>query len=256
MELHFNTYGDGPPLVILHGFLGSSGNWHSLSKHSFGHLFTVDALDLRNHGQSNHESVHTIEAMAADVLQHLDRRKYETAALLGHSMGGKVAMRLALDHSNRVEDLVVVDIAPKVYRGVHVGLLDAMNRIDLASFKRRSEVDDALAPDIPSPAVRNFLLKNLMYGPDRRYAWRMNLPVLRQTYPNINRAVESNHPFEKPVLFVRGEKSDYILDEDAAMIRRLFPRAEISTISGAGHWVNAEAPAEFASIVTEFLTSD
>ncbi|RMF55146.1 MAG: alpha/beta fold hydrolase [Bacteroidetes bacterium] len=253
MDLFYKDYGAGPPLLILHGLLGAGGNWHTLSSRVFGEHFHVYAIDQRNHGRSPHDPVHDYPSMAADLAGFMDRHGLDRAHVLGHSMGGKTAMQFALTHPERVDRLVVVDIAPKAYPPWQIDILDALRSLDLSAYRSRAEIDVALARRVPSLPIRQFLLKNLR--PDGRggYTWLPNLEALYRNYDKINAPIEAEAPFEGPTLFVRGAQSPYIEDGDLPAIRRLFPRAELVTIPGAGHWVHAEAPEAFAEAVLSFL---
>jgi esterase len=254
MELYHRKYGAGPPLLILHGLLGASGNWHTLSSKVFGTRFEVYALDLRNHGRSPHSDVFDYPAMAGDVVAFMDRHGLAHAHLLGHSMGGKVAMHVALAYPERVDRLVVVDIAPRAYPPHHTALLEALAGVDLAAVTGRQQVDDALAARIPSVAERQFLLKNLAYdSATGRFSWQMNLEGIARNYDRVNTGIGPGPSFVKPALFVRGSASRYVTDEDAGLIRQLFPNARIITIA-SGHWIHAEAPEPFGRAVMDFLT--
>lgn len=256
MQLHHAVYGDGFPLLILHGFLGAGGNWHTLASKRFGAHFRVYTLDARNHGRSPHSDVFDYPTMAADVAAFMDQQGIAQAHVLGHSMGGKTAMHLALRHGERVARLVVVDMAPGASAARHDALLDALVGLDLSRYDSRRAIDQALAPRIPAPGVRQFLLKNLSYDPaTRSYSWQMNLPVLTAAYEAVNAGLERDPGrFDGPTLFVRGGRSDYVTEADEPLIRRLFPRATVTTIAQAGHWVHAEAPGPFAEAVLAFLT--
>ncbi len=254
MQLHYKKYGEGSPLIILHGLLGASGNWHTLATHSFGERFATYTVDQRNHGRSPHSEVVGYAAMAEDVCAFMDREDLSSACLLGHSMGGKTAMQVALAYPERVDKLVVVDIAPRAYKASHREILDALQALPLGQYGSRQEIDQALARRISSSPIRQFLLKNLVYDKEAGvYSWQMNLEALDRGYEEINAAVGNGKAFDKPVLFVRGGQSDYITEEDEAGIKKLFPKAEIATVPGAGHWVHAEVPQAFAEVVLAFL---
>jgi esterase len=252
VPLEHNAFGEGPPVVILHGLLGSSRNWTTIGK-KLGDHARVFALDLRNHGNSPWDDASTYDDMAEDVRAFIEERSLEPATLIGHSMGGKVAMRLALLYHDLVDHLVVVDIAPVPYRHSFDDYIDAMRSVDLARMTRRSEVEADLARAIPDPGVRAFLLQNLTRGEDG-FEWRVNLDALAMNmediigWPDVGVA-----RFDGPTLFVAGERSDYLLPEHQGEIERLFPNAEIAVIKEAGHWVHAEQPAAFAERVQAFL---
>lgn len=255
MELFYNQYGeDGPPLIILHGLLGANGNWHTLSRTKFQKIATVYAVDQRNHGRSPHTDRIDYPSMAGDLRDFIDEHGLSPADLLGHSMGGKTAMQTALSYPDRVHRLIVVDMAPRAYPPDHQGLLDALDRIDPRKYGSRDAIDTALAEGVPDWRIRQFLLKNLRYDGET-YSWKMNLPAIRRHYDEITAEIRSDTTFDGPTLFVGGGNSDYILDEDHEDIRRLFPGVEFATIDGAGHWVHADAPDEFAAVVTEFLNA-
>lgn len=254
MDLFYNQYGDtGPPLIVLHGLLGAHGNWHTLSRTAFREVAQVYAVDQRNHGRSPHADQIDYPTLADDLRAFIDQHDLAPANLLGHSMGGKTAMRTALSYPDRVDRLIVVDIAPSAYPPHHADLLDALARITPADFDSRDEIDAALAEDIPSTPVRQFLLKNLTYEGDS-YTWRMNLDAIRAHYDDLTAAVTADTTFDGPTLFVRGEDSDYIKDADIEVIRMVFPNAELATVEGAGHWVHVDAPEALATLVTDFLT--
>ncbi len=253
MTLFHQSYGEGYPLLILHGLLGASGNWHTLCRNVFSTHFAVHALDLRNHGRSPHHPSMTYAEMADDVLAFMDAQGLETAHILGHSMGGKVAMTLALSHPDRLGRLVVADIAPRAYPPHHTEILDALGRLDLNAPGSRAAIDTALARDIGSMPIRQFLLKNLSAEPDGSFSWKMNLDALVANYDTLSQAMESSGIFRGNALFIRGGASNYVTDADVSSLRRLFPSAEIVTLPGAGHWLHAEAPEAFAAAVMMFL---
>jgi len=239
-------------LIILHGLFGSSNNWHTLSGR-LGDHFLVYAVDQRNHGQSPHSEEFTYGAMAVDLERFLADRGLERTSILGHSMGGKTAMEFALRFPQNVEKLIVVDIAPRAYGRSHDEILDAMVSLDLASYKSREAIDGALQNRIPDERVRQFILTNLKRLAGGHYVWKVNLDVLRAKHEEVTKAQVSAHPFPGPALFIRGGKSDYVREADRAGISRLFPRAVVRSITGAGHWVHADAPEEFFRVVREFL---
>ncbi|MDQ7041738.1 MAG: alpha/beta fold hydrolase [Rhodothermus sp.] len=255
-ELAYRSYGvEGPPLLILHGLLGSSGNWHTLASKAFSPHFRVFTLDLRGHGRSPHARPIDYPTMAADVLAFMEAQGLKQAHVLGHSMGGKVAMELALGAPERVDRLVVVDIAPRAYEPRHRTILEALQAIDPVRYDSRQAIDQALATYIPEAPIRQFLLKNLQFdAATRRYTWQMDLKGLSRYYDRISAAIDNGRQFTRPVLFVKGARSDYITENDLPHIRRLFPHARLVTIPAAGHWVHADAPDAFAREVLAFLT--
>jgi esterase len=251
MKLFFQQYGTGQPLIILHGLLGSLDNWHTLSK-TFAASFRVLAVDLRNHGRSPHSDNLTYETMAEDVLELMNTQHISSSHLLGHSMGGKVAMTLALAYPTRISKLIVVDIAPRSYRRLHDELLDALMSVDLALFQSRHQIDEELARKIPDRAIRQFLMKNLARDESGSFRWKANLATISRNDEELSTEIDAPAAFPNPTLFVKGERSDYIIESDFPSILRLFPNARIESID-AGHWVHAESPDQFADVVQQFL---
>jgi esterase len=253
MQLHYETCGTGAPLIILHGLLGSLENWHTVSRR-LGGYFRVFAVDQRNHGRSLHTGKMSFELMAEDVRELMESQRLDHAHVLGHSMGGKIAMQLALTHPALVDRLVVVDIAPSAYSPRHVQILHSALSLDLSQFQNRGDADRALAPSIPDKAVRQFLLKNLARDEAGGLRWKLNLKDIAVNYERMSQALSSDTPFNGPTLFVRGGQSSYIRDADMPLIRQLFPHAEMATIPHADHWVHAEAPEPFLKVVLDFLS--
>lgn len=254
LNLFYRQYGNsGRPLVILHGRLGSSGNWHTLSKNVFSKRFRVFAVDQRNHGRSPHSDRLDYEAMAGDLKTFIDKHNLSPAHLLGHSMGGKTAMRFALDHPEDVDKLVVADMSPAETDPGHQELLEALRALDLPAYDARKDIDAALAERIKSQPVRQFLLKNLdLDAESNNYSWKMNLEAIYRSYDALNEAIDGE-PFEGPACFIGGGNSDYVTEEAKPEIKRLFPRAEIVVIPGAGHWLHADQPEAFSEAVMRFL---
>ena len=253
MQLAFQRFGAGPPLIVLHGLLGSGDNWRTLSRTVFGARFEVYTVDQRNHGRSPHSDVFDYPAMVEDLAAFMDAHSLDAARLLGHSMGGKTAMHFALTYPECVEALVVVDIAPKPYPPRHTAIFEALRGLDLAAYRTRAEIDAALRPRFPTDGVRNFLLKNLQRDGQGGYGWRMNLNGIARNADRLSGVLEAEGTFEGPTLFVRGGASDYVADEDRELIISFFPEAEIATIDGVGHWVHAEKPQAFGEVVLGFL---
>jgi esterase len=252
MNLHFETVGEGSPLVILHGLLGSADNWRSMSRR-LGAQYKVFAVDLRNHGRSPHSELFDYPAMVADLHEFMERQALSAVALLGHSMGGKVAMQFAADYSEGVDCLVVVDIAPKAYAPSQRNLLQAMRSLDLRRYKSFGEIDAALAANIPERSLRQFLLKNLSRDDNGRLYWRIHLEAIHRNYDQLTLAMTPERTFGKPTLFIRGGRSNYIEEGDLPAIRQIFPHAEIATLPEAGHWAHIDAPEEFFQTVANFL---
>jgi esterase len=254
LELAHMAHGEsGPPVLILHGLLGSARNWSTFAR-QIGATRRVFALDLRNHGASPWADRMTYDEMAEDVRGFMARQGLPAAAVIGHSMGGKVAMRLALAHGEQVLRLVVVDVAPVAYRRNFNAYVDAMRGLDLSRISRRPEADALLAEQIGDPAVRGFLLQNLVSG-EAGLAWRVPLQALADNMPELVGFPEprEGERYDGPTLFVTGGRSDYVRPEHHAKIRHLFPNAQFVTIPEAGHWVQAEAPEQFLEVVGGFL---
>jgi pimeloyl-ACP methyl ester carboxylesterase len=252
MNLHFETAGAGPPLVILHGLLGSADNWRSMSR-SLGAHYKVFAVDLRNHGRSPHSDVFDYDVMVADLWEFIQRQSLTGIRLLGHSMGGKVAMHFAIDNAEAVDKLVVLDTAPKPYESSQRDLLQALRTLDLTRYNSFGAVDGALAAQVPDAALRQFLVKNLARE-NGRLRWKIHLEALYRNYDKLARGLKPERPFDKPTLFIRGGRSNYVEDADMPLIRRIFPRAEMVTVPGTGHWVHVDRPAEFFAALVNFLT--
>lgn len=254
IDLAFKGFGEaGKPIVILHGLLGSGRNWASHAKH-LGKSHRVVTLDLRNHGSSPWSDEMTYEAMADDVRRFVELRDLGPITLIGHSMGGKAAMRLALDHPALVEKLVVVDIAPVDYDHSTVAYVDAMQAIDVGQQASRQAIDDLLATSVPEAAIRAFLLQNL----DRReqgFAWKANLATLSNAMPDLMAfPSRASDLFEKPTIFLAGANSTYVKVAEQPAIKKHFPTAEIRYIADAGHWVHAEQPVAFSAHLQNFLS--
>jgi esterase len=252
MNLHFEVVGRGDPLIILHGLLGSADNWPSMSRRLGAH-YQVFAVDLRNHGRSPHSDILDYDVMAADLREFMEQQALRRIMLLGHSLGGKVAMQFAIDYSDQVDRLVIVDIGPKPYEPSQRCLLKALQSLDLTRYKSFADVDAALAAKISDKSLRQFLLKNLAGDENGRLRWKIHLEAIYQNYDELLRGLSPERSFNKPTLFIRGGRSNYIEDDDARLIRQLFPQAEIVTLPEAGHWVHVDLPEEFFQTVVNFL---
>ena len=242
--------GAGRKLLIAHGLFGSARNWGGVAK-ALGTGREVVAVDMRNHGRSFRDAVMDYPAMAADLAAVI-RAEGGRMDVLGHSMGGKAAMALAVTEPDLVGRLVVGDIAPVRYDHSHAGLIDAMEAVDLSAVARRGDAEVQLAGLVEDRGIRAFLLQSLETGtgPAR---WRLNLPVLRASMPTLVDFPDLGGAFGGPALFVSGSTSDYVGDGARPAIRRLFPRARLVTLKGAGHWLHADSPDAFARTVAAFL---
>lgn len=254
LDLSFTETGSGEPLAVLHGLFGSGRNWATIAKR-LGASHRVLAFDLRNHGGSPWAEDMSYRAMADDVTATLAAQGIERCDLIGHSMGGRTAMVLALARPEAVRRLVVVDIPPAPSSSGHLSYVEAMQALDLSGIRRRTEVDAMLADVVPDYPTRMFLLQNLVPGESGELRWRINLPAIEANmqaligFPEIPGGTR----FEGPTLFVTGANSDYVRDEHRAEIDRLFPNSELVEIPDAGHWVHAEQPEAFLDAVAGFL---
>lgn len=252
MDLNGIEAGAGPPVVLLHGLFGAARNFGAVQKR-LAARWRVLALDLRNHGSSPHAAGMDYGAQAADMLETLRRRDAIPAALVGHSMGGKVAMRLALEAPAAVSRLAIGDIAPVAYSSGFRAYVRAMAELDLSPGLGRAAADAALRPAVPDPAVRGFLLQNLRLG--ERPQWRIGLSEIAAGLPGIEGwAAPPGARYAGPALFLGGERSGYVRPEHRRGIRDLFPAARFVTLKDAGHWLHADKPAEFAAVLTAFLS--
>jgi pimeloyl-ACP methyl ester carboxylesterase len=252
MDLNFKSFGQGPALVILHGLFGSLDNWQSLGKR-FAERRTVYLVDQRNHGKSPHVPGLDYPAMADDLAGFFEAQGIRQASVLGHSMGGKTAMRFALDHPDKMEALVVADMAPKVYPAGHDIILAALQSLDPEELESRHEAERILSDSITDQGIRLFLLKNLTRNGKEGFRWKMNLPEIVKHYPRILEGLSGEDSFDGPTLFIRGSKSRYVEDSDWPQIHERFPEARLDTVADAGHWLHAEQPDAFFEQVEAFL---
>ena len=262
IELNHRITGEGAPLILLHGLFGSLENLGAIARR-LQDAWQVHALDQRNHGGSPHTDTMDYPAMAADVIAYLDRQGIDQARILGHSMGGKVAMQVALQAPERVERIVVADIAPVSYKPRHDVILEGLKSLDLQNIRTRQEADAALAEYVELLPTRQFLLKNLERVPrDEQvedgpaFRWRLNLPVIDASYANLTSAPEGEGPFAGPVLFIKGGDSAYIQEKHRGDIQRLFPQADLKIITDTGHWLHAEKADTFAALSRRFLADE
>lgn len=251
MEIFHRELGQGQPIVMLHGIFGSSDNWLTHSRMLSEHYRTY-ALDLRNHGQSFHDDVFDYPSMVADVIDFMGTHSIEDAVIMGHSMGGKVAMNMAVAHPEKVQKLIVVDIAPRPYNMENYVVLQGLNAIDIDEVASRQQADEMLAKHVDDFATRQFLLKNLQRKPEGGFKWKLNLPAISANIQKIGLPLQFEGKFGKPTLFVRGAKSGYVRDKDLTVIKDIFPAATVETLD-TGHWVPAEKPKEFVELVSRWL---
>lgn len=253
MKLHSTILGEGMPLLILHGFLGMSDNWKTLGRQFSEEGYQVHLIDQRNHGRSPHSGDFSYTLMAKDINEYCKEHHLEKCILLGHSMGGKVAMLTASLFPNLLEKLIVVDIAPKYYAPHHQQILEGLKAIDEASLSSRGEAEDLLSKYISDSGIKLFLLKNLYWRSKGKLALRLNLDALTANIEAVGESLPQDARFDKPALFIKGERSDYITKEDESLIKKHFPEAQFVSIPGAGHWVHAEDKKAFFTAVMQFL---
>lgn len=268
MQLFYRVEGTGTPIVIVHGLYGSSDNWLTVAKKLSAH-YRVYAIDQRNHGRSPQSEQHRYEDLKNDLADFFDQQKIEKAILIGHSMGGKTAMCFAADYPERIEKLVVVDIAPKDYfllndesqYYLHHNILRAMLEIDLHRMETRKQIEDFLTERIDSLQIVQFLLKNVHRRKENhQFEWRLNVEVLYDSLDEIIRSIDARWfddrlpIYNYPVLFIKGADSNYILPEDYPSIRRIYPEAQIVEIPHAGHWLHAEQPQLFMEALLKFIS--
>jgi len=254
MKLFYRHFGEGQPLIILHGIFGISDNWVTLGKR-LAAKFSVYIPDLRNHGQSPHSPTFNYMAMADDLNEFIEEHELKKPMIIGHSMGGKVAMTFALEHPEMVEKLVVVDISLRKYpgRNVHFDMISAMMSVNFEAVSTREEVEMLLENSIPNKRIRLFVMKNLYRKTRHTFDWRLNLPAISANMDYIFEGIESNGQFAGPALFIKGGKSDYIIDDDLPQIKKNFPASIVQIIPGASHWVHADAPDELCRLFSLFL---
>jgi esterase len=265
MELFYRKMGKGKPLIILHGLYGSSDNWYTIGKHLSDH-HEVFLVDLRNHGYSPHHPVHTYDALKDDLHEFIVQHALYKPVLLGHSMGGRVAMFFTAMHPKLAEKIIVVDISPCSYHTdhhpsetmQHATIIRALQSLDITKLTSRKDADEQLAEKIKSTVIRQFLLKNLKTDNAKNYYWCLNLNALEKGLQGIyigldTIRISSGIPMDMPALFIRGQLSGYIGDTDLDCIKRYYKNAAIVTIPGAGHWLHAEKPELLLQAVGDFL---
>lgn len=255
MQLNYKTFGQGFPLIILHGLLGSLDNWQTMAK-KLSEKFTVYIIDQRNHGKSPHTDEFNYELLSNDLLEFFEEHQIEKAHLLGHSMGGKTVMKFALQHPDKVAKLIVADIAPVAYEDKHNLVFTALFAADVKNAASREEIEEKLRSKLDNDETTvQFLMKGLNRDVSgKHFEWKFNLESLNKHYPDISAAITSLKPFTGETLFIKGEKTPYINSENYSSINHLFTNNQLTEIKGAGHWVHAERSTEFLAAVSEFLS--
>jgi esterase len=250
MKLSYRQLGQGKPLVILHGLFGSADNWQTHAK-KLAEYFEVTLVDLRNHGHSPWSAEFSYALMVQDLHALVLDLQIQQPILLGHSMGGKLAMHYDQTYPNSIDKLLVVDMGVKAYPPHHAHILSAIHAIELTKISARAEVETILKTFVDSEGVRQFLLKNLYWEEKGKLAWRVNFPVLEASMPEILSALPERESFTN-TLFIRGLLSNYIIDDDIETLESYFPDMQLVSIANAGHWVHAEAPDAFLDAVLSF----
>ncbi len=253
MILHANTFGEGRPFIILHGFLGMGDNWKTLGRKFSEAPFQMHLVDQRNHGRSFHDDHFDYELLVEDLRVYFETHYLEDAVLLGHSMGGKTAMLFASKFPDLVNKLIVADISPRYYPVHHDLILEGLSQLNFSEIETRGQADQILSNYVPETGIRQFLLKNLYWVDKGQLGLRINLQSLKANVSEVGEALPVHASFDKDTLFLRGDRSEYIGVEDESIIARHFPNSNIETISNAGHWLHAENPLEFYNTVAEFV---
>ncbi len=253
MKLFYRQSGQGSPLIILHGLFGSSDNWYTLAK-VFAERFTVYLVDQRNHGQSPQSVEFDYKLLTEDLEEFIREHAIQKPVIMGHSMGGKAAMNFAIKYPGQLSKLIVVDIVPKAYPVHHDAILDGLKAIPLTGLGSRNEADKILSDYVPEPAVRQFLLKNLSRKNEGGFEWKINLEAIDRNIEQMGVGLIFSGKYDGPSLFVKGKKSNYYGDDDEALIKTIFPKAEFAALD-TGHWVQAESPDEFSKLVLNYLAA-
>lgn len=251
--LHSRIVGEGIPLIILHGYFGMGDNWKSHANKLTKDGFEVHLIDQRNHGRSFHSDRFDYDLMVEDLSVYLEYHKIEKLHLLGHSMGGKTAMLFATKNNELVEKLIIADISPKNYPPHHTAILAALNSVDFTIQNSRKLVDQKLAELIREVGVRQFLLKSLYWKEKGKLDFRFNLKSLTENNNEVGTALPSFSVFRGDTLFLSGENSEYISNDDMPLIRTHFPKSTIQVVKNAGHWLHAENPDDFYKFLVEFI---
>jgi pimeloyl-ACP methyl ester carboxylesterase len=255
MILHSNIVGnEGKPLLILHGFLGMSDNWKTLGN-QFAENFEVHLVDQRNHGRSFHSDEFNYDLLAEDLKRYCQHHQLDHISLIGHSMGGKTAMLFSVNYPEMLDKLVIVDIGPKFYPIHHEQILAGLFAIQQETLTSRSDAEDIMKNYVSDFGTRQFLLKNLYWQENKTLGLRINLKALIENVEEIGESLSSFSIYEKETLFLKGDKSEYILTGDEKIIQQHFPEATIQEVSNAGHWLHAENPKEFFEKTLLFLNS-
>ena len=249
---HLDGQNSSPAVILIHGMFGSLSNLGVLAR-SLAASYQVISVDLRNHGDSPHESLMDLPSMAADIMELMDDLGLSSATLSGHSLGGKVAMQVALNSPDRVSALVVIDIAPVAYAARQNAALDALNVLAKSTVASRRDADGLISKHIEEASVRAFLLKNLVRGPEGDFSLKLNLPSINQNYASTLVSPPTGHPYAGPTLFLKGEHSAYIQEKHGPLIKQLFPHSQLDVVTDTGHWLHAEKPETVNALIRAFI---
>lgn len=256
MKLFFRESGSGSPLIILHGLFGMSDNWMTMAKRFSENGFHVFVPDLRNHGQSPRSEEWDFNVMAEDVFELMQDKNINRASIIGHSLGGKVAMQMTVMQPRKLSALVASDITPRKYPVVHGNIISALDEVKIETLSSRKEAEEILSKKIDDTATLQFLLKNIYWneaGEGKMLSWRFNLDVISKKIENGSEAIHFPGSINIPALLLRGEHSGYVSEKDISDFKKIFPLAESATVKGSGHWIHADRPEEFFNIVNAFL---
>jgi len=255
-QLNYRQLGEGKHIVLIHGLFGNLENLNMVAKYLSQH-YCVTSIDVRNHGNSFHQKDMDYQVLAQDVINLLDELAIAHCDVLGHSMGGKIAMKIALSFPERVNKLIVADIAPVKYPAHHLTIIEGLQAIDLTQVHKRKDADIQLAKYVTETGIRQFLLRNLALNEQGEFQFKCNLHYIEQGYQQIMQSItgQTEQQFTGETLFIKGANSDYILPEHQSAISLLFPKAKAKVIQGAGHWLHAEKPVAFNKIVDNFLSN-
>ncbi len=255
MKLFYRNFGSGQPIIVLHGLFGISDNWIPFGKLMARKNFNVLIPDVRNHGQSPHSDSFNYQSMLQDLEDFIDDNKIKNPIILGHSMGGKIAMHYALGNPLKVSKLIIVDVSMRNYskKSHHIALVNAMLSIDFSNAKTRADIETQLIPEIDDKRIRNFLMKNIKRKSGNSYEWKIDMESIYNNIDRVYEGIDIDGVFNGPAIFIRGGISTYVSEDDYSKIEKHFPKSEIHTIENASHWVQADAPEQFVSIINGFL---
>jgi esterase len=252
-QLNYKIIGQGKPVIILHGLFGMLDNWLNMSKKLEASGYMVILIDQRDHGRSEHTDDFSYPLLADDLYRFMEDNWIHDAVLIGHSMGGKTSLQFVADHESSISKMIVIDIGIKKYKGGHQDVFDALFAVDLNQAQSRNDVQNVLMQHLHNLGTVQFLMKNLTRQKEGGFEWKMNLTLLHQKYQNILDGITFSHICDTDTLFIRGDLSDYIVDDDWNSIQKMLPKAKLKTIKDAGHWVHVDQPDELFSTIIDFI---